>query len=463
MDMDDYWGLLREIEESIKTREYANLSALLFALQESTVPFQNPSVINPTVNLMRGCFSDLHTDILLNREMNTGNLIEAFSSVPFYRSPLPLMSGLALMTKVACLISSNIDRIGHKARNVNPDVLEICDDYISEYDSSGSDNDAYVCATKGIIRYIKDDHDAAFQNFEEAEGYFYNKQDLTPRDYLMWAYRGICNTLSEQTILAHLATRTDNFCPSGFLLAENPGRFVSFAAADSVYFEAFAGNLCRSFFCGPTEGSLHIHVVLSSGTALREILQWRKAQPAPIIARFGVSWSFLPGSFLIELANDARDTQTSYFTMVRYFFLPWVMARYQKPLFVHDIDLTFTSGLDESLAWCESERITVGHHGHIGFLSCMPWFDKQAICTFIANSNLGRFYARSLSKVGWVHFSGPRPIRYNIDQNLISSLTRFCLHHLGDFRSADYNFHVSHPWIDTRLDPAMKGVRERIG
>jgi hypothetical protein len=250
--------------------------------------------------------------------------------------------------------------------------------------------------------------------------------------------------------------------PDSFILAAEVGPFVSCVAADFVYFSHFADNLTETFFRFNASGALHIHVVLSEAKDLQHVLSWRRSLKPEILPRVGLAWSARPRQRSSEDEASRKDLAVSYLTMARYFVADWLMRSYNRPLLIHDIDVTFLAGWDTAFDWFSRSDYTVAHHETNGLLRTMPWFDKQAISLFVAANPAGHFYARCLSRVGLAHFRACTSIRYNIDQNLISSLTRYCHRFLPDFHSGAYNLAIGEPWTDARNDPAMVGIKEAV-
>jgi hypothetical protein len=458
--VDDYLSLLGRLCDCIDSREFAGLEPLLHQLAADTTPHDTPSIVGPTVNRLRRSFSDLHGDIFHRKPMASERLIAAFRAEPFYGSPIPLMSGLALLTLVAATVQDGIDWSKRTAGTIPRDRLALCDSHVADHDAAGAADDAYSHTAKGLLNYARGDFTSAFADFKDAAGYFDIHRELSPHDHLMWSYRGICNVLPDDAITCHLAQSVTVLEPDGCLLAGETDPFVSCVATDIVYFTHFADNLARTFFRFNTRGALHVHVVLAAPQDLPRVLLWRRSLPPDTWSRVGLSWSARPRQRAGDDELSRKDLAVSYLTMARYFVADWLMRSYDRPLIIHDIDLTFLGAWDRAFDWFAGTGLTIAHHDAIGLLGTMPWFDKVAITMFVANSPAGRFYASCLAQVGLAHFRACTSIRYNIDQNLISSLTRYCATYLPEFRAGSYNHSIGEPWTDVRNDPAMAGVKE---
>jgi hypothetical protein len=454
---------LDEIDAAARSRDFAALGRSLALLRSSVLPIEQPSCIGETVARLRDSIYKLHNGFLFHGHhggtttAQLEGLIRTLGEVDMSPWHIPLMPSLVLLTQIQAILALHL--VHRDPSPIPAEILASVDQAIARYRRLNPVADAYTHAAAGILAYAKGQDYIAIDHFRRGSDSLLRATELRAQDHLLWSHRGICNTLAEHEIFDYLQREPCALRPTGFLLAE-PAPFVTTSCCDEKYFNAFADSVALSFLQHNDIGSMHLHVVLDTREGLHGLLHWRLRLPPEQIRRIGVSWSTVP-ALLAELScEDQTDRLRSFFTMTRFLLASWLMDVYAAPLFIHDVDMTITGTWTEHLAWITTENISVAHHVNYDLARCVPWFDTMAGIVLIGNTEAGRFYARALSQVGWHHFVAPRKVRYNIDQNILSSLTRFCRRHVAAFRSRGF---VKYPPLLTAdNDPALRTIRESL-
>ena len=454
---------LDDIEAALKARDFAALGPSLALLRSWDLPIARPFCLGGTVARLRDAFNELHNRFLFHGHSGgttvTGldELIGVLDDADMTPSHIPLMPSLLLLTQIQAIFARHM--IPHAASPIPAEILTAAEQVIARYRRVNPVADTYTHTAAGILDYARGQDYTAIVHFRRASDSLMHAPELRAQDHLLWTHRGICNTLPEHEIFDYLQRDAYTLRPSGFLLAAR-APFVAVACCDEKYFEAFADNAARSFLQHNRTGSLHLHVVLDSRDGLHGLLHWRRTLPLEDLERIGVSWSTVP-TILSDLpCEDVADKNRSFYTMTRFLLASWLMDVYAAPLVIHDVDMAVTGSWSEHLAWMTSENITVAHHLNRHLARCVPWFDTMAGIVLIGDTEAGRFYARGLSQVGWYHFLGPWRVRYNIDQNILSSLARFCRRHIAGFRSSGFAKYP--PVVTADNDPAFQAIRKSL-
>jgi hypothetical protein len=156
-------------------------------------------------------------------------------------------------------------------------------------------------------------------------------------------------------------------------------RFVWCASADESYFRAFFQLFCDSFFAHNEEPAtiLHFHL-LDPSDELREEITSRGKEP-----RFSrVCFSF---------ENTGRANR-SYYYVGRFVQLPRLLARYECPIAVSDIDCAFTGNIGPLVA-----AISGSDLGHLDIdCSLLPWLRFKAGLSVVQPTIAGYTFAAAM-------------------------------------------------------------------
>lgn len=189
-------------------------------------------------------------------------------------------------------------------------------------------------------------------------------------------------------------------------------KVVHLLGCDDAYFEKY-GNMCiySSLRAGHKDAIVHVHVCNPSSKTLETLEAWQSR--SDVFVRFSSE------------SRPHESVSVPYYTSLRFLVAPALMAHYQRPLVISDIDMVVNQPWAETLdaigpadagyiSPSQQEWITE-HYGQ----GMRPW-DVAAGTMYFANSDLGQRFLNYVATYIRAVLSFPKPsewyLNWGIDQ-----------------------------------------------